>query len=91
MCTTTVIAAAPSKSSLAGEELLSLQEAVRLVPKVNGRHMATTTLWRWCRKGLSGVRLEHVRAGRNYATSRQALERFFVALRDAQRSDSRKA
>ena len=63
-----------------GEELLSLTEATKVMPKVNGKRPAVSTLWRWCRRGLNGVRLEYLRIGRNIVTSREALDRFFAAL-----------
>ena len=69
---------------LSGEKLLSLHEAAQQVPKINGRRHAPSTLWRWCRQGLGGVRLEHVRIGRTIATSTQALDRFFAALAAAE-------
>lgn len=62
------------------ETLLSLTEATKVLPRVNGRRPAIATVWRWCRKGLGGVHLEYVRIGRNIATSREALNRFFNAL-----------
>jgi len=65
---------------ITNETIVSLTEATKILPKVNGRRPAITTLWRWCRKGLRGVSLEYIRIGRNIATSREALNRFFVAL-----------
>ena len=62
------------------ETLLSLTEATKVLPRVNGRKPAISTLWRWCRKGLRGVKLEYVRYGRNIVTTRQALGRFFTTL-----------
>ncbi len=62
------------------EELLSLAQAAKVMPPVNGKRPAVSTLWRWCRKGLGGVRLDYVRVGRNIATSREAMSRFFNAL-----------
>ena len=65
------------------ETIVSLTEATKILPKVNGKRPAISTLWRWCRKGLHGVHLEYVRVGRNIVTSREALNRFFVALAEA--------
>lgn len=64
---------------IATETVVSLTEATKILPKINGKRPAISTLWRWCRKGLRGVRLEYIRVGRNIATSREALNRFFVA------------
>ena len=56
--------------------ILTLAEAARLVP---GRpHVAT--IFRWCRYGCRGVRLDYSRMGRRMLTTREALERFGNAL-----------
>lgn len=65
------------------ETIVSLTEATKILPRVNGKRPSISTLWRWCRKGLRGVRLEYIRVGRNIATSREALNRFFTALAEA--------
>jgi len=62
------------------EELLTLAEAARRLPKIDGRKVAISTLWRWCRKGLRGENLEYVRVGRKVCTSHEALLRFFNRL-----------
>lgn len=62
------------------EQVVGLAEASRIIPPRNGRRVAVSTLWRWCRKGIGGVRLEYIRLGRNIATSTEALNRFFRAL-----------
>jgi len=62
------------------EELLSLAAAARRLPKIDGREIAIPTLWRWCRRGLRGARLEYVRVGRKICTTREALLRFFAEL-----------
>ena len=54
------------------EQTLTLGEARDYFP---GRP-STASLWRWCRHGLRGVRLEYVRCGRKIITSREALARF---------------
>ena len=62
------------------EELLSLSEACAALPRIDGKRPHTSTIWRWCRKGVRGVRLEHVRLGHRICTSREALNRFANAL-----------
>lgn len=62
------------------EELITLTEATRCLPKVDGKKPAVSTIWRWCRKGLRGVYLDYVRVGRKVCTSRKALLRFFTDL-----------
>lgn len=62
------------------ETVISLSEASKLVPGINGRKPHASTIWRWCRKGLRGTQLEYVRIGQRICTSRQALDRFFNRL-----------
>ena len=65
------------------ESLLSLSEAARACPAVDGKKPHCSTLWRWMQKGVRGVRLEHVKIGRRIVTTRPALEVFFRELADA--------
>jgi len=65
------------------ENLVTLSEAAKLLPKTNGKRINVSTLWRWCRKGLRGVTLEYTRVGSKIATSPEALGRFFSALAEA--------
>ena len=65
------------------EQLISLAEAARRLPKIDGRKVAISTLWRWCRKGLRGEHLRYVRVGRKICTSSQAMQRFFSKLTEA--------
>lgn len=62
------------------ESLLSLTEAARACPAVDGKKPHCSTLWRWMQKGVRGVRLEHVKIGRRIVTTRPALEVFFKDL-----------
>lgn len=64
------------------ERIMSLTEAAKSLPRLNGRRPAISTLWRWARKGVRGVRLDYIRVGRGIATSAEALSRFFNALAD---------
>lgn len=64
------------------EELITLTKAARHLPKVNGKKVALSTLWRWCSKGLRGQFLQYVRVGRKICTTREALLRFFSELAD---------
>ena len=70
--------------SVMDEELLTLVEAAKVVPKVDGRRVHVNTLWRWCRKGLRGVRLEHLHIGSRIVTSEEAIRRFLTALTEAE-------
>ena len=63
-----------------GEDLITLAEAARRLPKIDGRKICSGTIWRWCRFGLRGVWLEYVRVGRKICTTREAMLRFFTRL-----------
>ena len=65
------------------DQLLSLNEAARACPSVDGKKPHCSTLWRWMQKGVRGVRLEHVKIGRRIVTTRHSLETFFRELADA--------
>lgn len=70
----------PTRTSLAREHLLSFSDAVQSLPTVSGRRLAPSTLYRWARNGIGGIRLEYLRIGRCMVTSREALDRFFANL-----------
>jgi len=62
------------------EELITLAQAARLLPKIDGKKVSVCTLWRWCRRGLRGEHLEYTRVGRKICTTHAALLRFFNRL-----------
>jgi hypothetical protein len=66
-------------ASLMSETLLSLSEAGRSLPRQPG----PSTLWRWHRRGISGVKLETVVIGGRRYTSHEALRRFVDATTSA--------
>lgn len=56
------------------ETVLSLTEAAKIAP---GRpHLAT--IWRWCQRGVRGVKLETIVVGGRRFTTTEALERFIA-------------
>lgn len=57
------------------EQLLTLEQAARSLPG----HVAPSTIWRWYRKGVRGVRLETIVIGGKRLTSSEALGRFAAA------------
>ncbi len=65
------------------EQLLSLTDAAKRVPRIGRRKVHTSTIYRWCRRGIRGVHLEYVRVGHRMATSSEALTRFFNRLAEA--------
>ena len=62
------------------EKILTFSEAARRLPKVGGKRPHPSTIWRWGRKGLHGIRLETRRVGGRFVTSEEALERFTKEL-----------
>jgi Protein of unknown function (DUF1580) len=54
--------------------LINLNDVRELLP--NRPNVAT--VFRWCLRGIRGVRLEHVRVGRRIMTTADALDRFLA-------------
>jgi hypothetical protein len=70
--------------NLDNDPLLSLSEAARTIPPIDGKRPHPSTIFRWMTDGVrGGVKLEHIRVGRRICTTKHALERFFNALADA--------
>jgi len=69
--------------------LLTLAQAAARIPS----RPNLSTLWRWCTKGIDGVRLQHVRIGRKILVDADSLDTFFRASAAAaiQRLDARHA
>lgn len=61
------------------EDVLTLEDARREVTAMVGHRPDKSTIFRWCLRGVGGVKLEHVRLGGRLLTSRQALTRFVEA------------
>ena len=66
-------------SKILTEDVLTLQEARTELFRVTGRRPDKTTLYRWCLRGVGGVKLEHIRLGDRILTSRQRLTAFIEA------------
>ncbi|MBN1123361.1 MAG: DUF1580 domain-containing protein [Sedimentisphaerales bacterium] len=60
--------------------LLTLSQAAKTLPRINGRKIHTSTIWRWCRKGCHGIFLSYWRIGRTVVTTEGALNQFFRLL-----------
>lgn len=58
------------------EDVITLQDARSELRHFLGRRPDKATLYRWCLRGIKGVKLEHVRIGNRILTSRQAITRF---------------
>lgn len=66
---------------LANEQPVPLAHIARRVPNSKGgRGVNVATIWRWCSRGVKGVRLETVQVGGIRMTSDEALTRFFERL-----------
>src|SRR5690349_21788817 len=65
---------------MSDESPLSLAAAARAVPAVDGKRPSPSSIWRWAKQGIRGVRLRHQFIGRRLVTSRAALNEFFSAL-----------
>ena len=74
---------------LDSEQILSISAATKAVPKVGRKRPAISTVWRWCRKGVRGVHLEHAFLGGRLVTSREAISRFANRLAEVDRVDSK--
>lgn len=72
---------------LKNETVIDLTQAAKLLP--NRPH--TSSLWRWARKGIGGIRLDYIRAGRRILTSVEAVDRFCRALAEADEVSPRSA
>lgn len=66
---------------------LSLREAVKLLPEVNGRKPHHTTLFRWVNDGVNGLRLPHVRLGGRILVTESDLRDFCGACAAVKDSD----
>lgn len=62
------------------ENVISLTEAAKALPKIDGKRIHAASLWRWARKGVRGVKLDTRQLGGRLVTSLEALERFSKAL-----------
>jgi hypothetical protein len=63
------------------ESLITISQAARLVPPGRqGKPTHVATIHRWINQGVRGVRLDAIRLGGRWLTSREALQRFAQAL-----------
>lgn len=68
------------------EEIISIHEAAALFPgRQPGKALNFSTIWRWILKGVRAadgqlIRLEGVRLGARWVTSREAISRFAARL-----------
>lgn len=66
---------------LANEKPISFAEAATTLPRRRrGKKPHVATLYRWSKRGISGVRLETIQIGGTRCTSSEAMQRFFDSL-----------
>lgn len=73
------------------EKPLTFAQAAKLdiIPRRRrGRPIHPSCIARWAAHGLDGIRLEKLKIGRTWCTSREALVRFFQRLTQASKADA---
>ena len=71
-------------SRILSEDTLTLTQArAEIGELLGGKRPDKTTVFRWITNGCYGVKLDAVRVGVQWVTSRQALTRFIVARSEA--------
>lgn len=61
--------------------LMSLAELAKKLPgRKPGKHIASSTLWRWCTKGVKGHRMPSIALGGTRATTLAAAQQFIDRL-----------
>jgi hypothetical protein len=73
---------ASAATRLSNEKLFSLADAAaELIPRVRGRKVHTSSIYRWIMHGKHGIRLDGIQAsGSGWFTSREALARFWASV-----------
>lgn len=69
-------------------EWLSLAQAARALPKLGGKRIHPSSLWRWCRRGVRGHRLAYLKLGGRIVVTLAGIQEFaeqLAALDDAPR------
>ena len=65
---------------LGKEDVYAFSELARRLPRVGGRRIHVSTIHRWCRMGVRGVRLEFRLLGGRMMTSVEAVDRFSARI-----------
>lgn len=61
------------------EDVLSIAQTRIEIEKTTGQKPQPSTVIRWMQIGCGGIRLDAVRVGSQWVTSRQAIHRFILA------------
>jgi Protein of unknown function (DUF1580) len=68
-------------NQLTTEDLISVAQLARsLPPGPSNKPVSPSTVWRWITRGVGGCKLEAIRVGGRFLTSRQAVQRWSMAL-----------
>ena len=67
-------------TKLLAEEVIDLSQARAEFESLFGEQPTQSTINRWVKNGYQNVRLEAVRCGKKYATSKQAVRRFIEKI-----------
>jgi len=70
---------------LLDEDIITLVQAAKLLPRRRGRKTHASTIYRWTKSGLRGAVLESIQVGGTRCTTIQALGRFFDRLTNVPR------
>ena len=73
------------------EKVISIEDAAKHVSKLTKKKRNRSLILRWANQGVAGVRLETIRIGSDIYTSREALNEFMNASREAKFSEQSQA
>ncbi len=59
-------------------EILTLAQASKRIPAIDGKRPHVATLYRWWSRGINGIHLECLKVGRKLGTTEENLNKFFV-------------
>jgi Protein of unknown function (DUF1580) len=62
------------------ERVLPLTAAAKCLPRLRGKRIHCSTLYRWANRGVRGIVLETARIGGSTVTSAEAIRRFVDSL-----------
>ncbi len=74
---------ASTTQRILSEGFVTLADAAKRIGRDSRKTPDKTTLYRWCLRGVGGIKLEHVRIGNRILVSRQSLTRFIEARTEA--------
>jgi hypothetical protein len=91
----TILLQGPEMIDFATEQIIGFAEAGRSTPNGRGGTVSPETVWRWASRGVldkagENVRLESVRIGGRFVTSKEAIQRFFMAINETPEPEQKK-